>query len=166
MPVQELTATQNGATASHIKPTLDITHKDYMIDRVLYKMGVYEKKGKRERIYYRATSFAGIVISASVPVLINLNVNQIVPTLLGLMVTILVASEKLFHFREHWRNYDSVAASLRSEQLLFQTKSGVYEQKENHENVAFQLFVKRVEDLIKEERTDTIDMRTSEGTAK
>lgn len=205
MEVQQPTFPLNNTGTSHIKSKLQITPQEYMQDRVIYKMDVYGKLGRKQKRLYQVTSFLGIVISASVPVLINLNVILIVPTLLSLAVTILVAAEKLFHFREHWRNYDSCASFLRSEQLLFQTKAGiyerkendeneagvykrkendendagvykreeneendagVYERKENDENAAFQLFVRRVEDVIKEERTDTIEMRTSESAGK
>jgi hypothetical protein len=68
----------------------------------------------------------------------------------------------LFHFREHWRNYDDIAAFLRSEQLHFQTLAGVYKEKAGKPDEAFRLFVRRIEEGIKEERSDTIEMRTRE----
>ncbi|MCG3156426.1 MAG: hypothetical protein DKINENOH_03050 [bacterium] len=115
---------------SHIKPQLSITPEEYMMDRLVYKIHVYDRLSKRHELLYKATSLVGIILAASVPVLINLQVNSIVPTVLSLIVTILVSVEKLFHFREHWRNYDEMAAILRSEQLKFQTRAGEYAPKE------------------------------------
>jgi len=153
---------QPSAVESHIKPQLSISAEDYMKDRVVYKINLYAKKSAQQKFWYQLTSVLGIICAASVPVLINLGVGVTVPTLLSLVVTILVSLEKVFHFREHWRNYDAIAAFLRSEQLQFQTVSGVYKEKAGKPEEAFRLFVRRIEEGIKEERNDTIEMRTRE----
>lgn len=126
--------------------------------RVVRKINVYDKLSKQQKFRYQVTSLFGIVLAASVPVSINLCDDPLVPTILSLIVTILISMEKLFHFREHWRNYDEMAAFLRSEQLQFQTGAGEYEDKDK----AFSHFVTRVEQAISSERKDTIEMRTSE----
>jgi hypothetical protein len=147
----------------HIKPTLSVTPDEYMKDRVVYKINQYTKLSGQQKLLYQLTSIIGIVCAASVPVLINLSVNVALPTILSLVVTILVSLEKLFHFREHWRNYDAIAAFLRSEQLQFQTRAGVYKEKDSKSDDAFRLFVRRIEDGVKDERNDTIEMRTREN---
>jgi|WetSurMetagenome_2_1015567.scaffolds.fasta_scaffold792589_1 hypothetical protein len=147
---------------SHIKPQLAISPEDYMKDRVVYKINLYTKKSAQQKFWYQLTSVMAIICAASVPVLINVGIQVLVPTILSLVVTILVSLEKLFHFREHWRNYDAIAAFLRSEQLQFQTLSGVYKEKAAKPEEAFRLFVRRIEEGIKEERNDTIEMRTRE----
>jgi hypothetical protein len=114
-------------------------------------------------IWYLATSLVGIVVAASVPAAINLGFDPVVPTILSLIVTILVSAEKLFHFREHWRNYDEMAAFLRSEQLQFQTGSSDYKDKDQDGDKAFCRLVTRVEQAISSERKDTIEMRTQES---
>ena len=148
---------------SHIKPTLSVTPDEYMKDRVVYKIELYAKLSKQQKLWYQLTSIIGIICAASVPVLINLGVNVALPTILSLAVTILVSFEKLFHFREHWRNYDAIAAFLRSEQLQFQTGAGVYKEKASKPDDAFRLFVRRIEGGVKDERNDTIEMRTREN---
>lgn len=147
---------------SHIKPQLAISPEEYMQDRVMYKINLYAKMSAQQKFRYQLTSVLAIICAASVPVLINLRVHVLVPTILSLVVTILVSLEKLFHFREHWRNYDAVETFLRSEQLQFQTLSGVYKEKAAKPEEAFRLFVRRIEEGIKEERNDTIEMRTRE----
>lgn len=140
---------------------IEISSANYMRERVHYKMKLYGKLAKKHRWFYYIASFTSIVCAAIVPVLISLGKDfQFSATILSLMVTILVSMEKLFHFRQHWRNYDSIESFLRSEQLYFQTRSGVYDKKD--ENEAFELFVRRIEDAIKNEREQTIEMRTQE----
>jgi len=140
---------------------LEISSAEYMRERVHYKMKVYGKLSTKHRWFYYIASFASIVCAAVVPVLISLGTEyQRSATILSLLVTIFVSMEKLFHFRQHWRNYDSIESFLRSEQLYFQTKSGVYDKKD--EKDAFELFVRRIEDAIKNEREQTIEMRTQE----
>lgn len=148
---------------SHIKEKQSISPDDYMKDRVILKMNRYISKSEQYRLLYHLTSVVTIICSASVPVLINLGVHILVPTILSLVVTILVSLEKLFHFREHWRNYDAIAAFLRSEQLQFQTRAGVYHRKGAKSQAAFLLYVKRIEAGIKDERNDTIGMRTKDN---
>jgi len=147
---------------AHIKPQLTISSEEYMKDRVIYKMDRYTRKSEQYKFWYQLTSVTAIIFSASVPVLINLGVHALVPTILSLVVSILVSLEKLFHFREHWCNYDAIAAFLRSEQVQYQTLSGAYKEKATSPNEAFQLFVKNIEEGIKDERNDTIEMRTRE----
>lgn len=143
---------------------LKITSDVYMKERVHYKMKVYGKLSKRHRWLYYISSFTSIVCAAVVPVLIvqTGDCYKFAATVLSLIVTILVSVEKLFHFRQHWRNYDSIESFLRSEQVYFQTRSGVYDKKKPTE--AFELFVRRIEDGIKNEREQTIEMRTQEIT--
>lgn len=150
---------------SHIKQDLTISPDDYMRDRVIYKMNVYERLGKHHRVYYLGISLVAIILAAAVPVLINLQVDSIISTIISLIVTILISTEKLFHFREHWRNYDEMAAFLRSEQVKFQTRSGEYQPKDMDNDKAFHLFVARIERAISNERNETIEMRTSENSA-
>lgn len=146
----------------YLRDQLKISQEEYMSSRVHFKMKNYDKLGNRHRWFYYISSFVSIVCAATVPVLIAAGERyKLEATILSLLVTILVSLEKLFHFREHWRNYDSIASHLRNEQLLFQTKSGVYDEKETDDD-AFKLFVKRIEEGIKSEREQTIEMRTKE----
>ena len=157
-----MTTTPPSGQNAHIKPQLSISPEEYMKDRVVYKINRYTEKSEQNKFWYQLTSVIAIICSASVPILINLGVAAIVPTILSLVVTLLVSLDKLFHFREHWRNYDAMAAFLRSEQLQFQTLSGPYRKKASRPKEAFQLFAKNIETGIKEERNDTIEMRTKE----
>jgi hypothetical protein len=74
------------------------------------------------------------------------------------VVTVLVGIEGIFHWREHWKNYDLMKTFLRQEAYLFEAGAGAYRGKTPED--AFKLLVERVEDQISKERAQTIQMRT------
>jgi len=133
--------------------------ENYLATRVDFKTEAYRRKGERYRWTYLTTTTMAAAAAATVPVLINLDVRKIWPTLLSLLVTILVSIEGIFHLREHWKNYDLMKSFLRQEACLFEAKGGAYRNKQPNE--AFILLVERVEDGIAKERAQTIEMRTA-----
>jgi hypothetical protein len=143
----------------NLRLQLKLNPEEYLKDRVIFKINLYLRLSRRQRWLYFISSTISIICAALVPVLISQKL-ELYATILSLIVTIFVSMEKLFHFREHWRNYDSIESFLRREQLYFQTQTGVYHKKS--EAMAFNLFVKRVEEGIKQERDETIEMRTKE----
>lgn len=146
---------------AHIKSEMHISPDDYMQNRVVYKLKLYMKLANKQKIYYLSLSLIGIFLSAIVTVLINFSSSKFWPTALSMLVTVTVSVEKLFRFREHWANYDQIAAFLRSEQLKYQTKTGEYSDKKVDANQAYATFVAKIERAIFNERMETIDMRTS-----
>jgi len=145
--------------------SITITPETYFQKRVEYKIDLYFKLSKQSKNRYYVISATSIILSAAVPVLINIKISEIfqtlLPTILSLMVTILVSLEKLFQFREHWKNYDLAEESLRREKFLFQARTGEY--KGLNDQDAFALFVNHFEDRIHQERAQTIKARTQEA---
>ena len=144
------------------------THRsieEYMQDRVQYKIRIYFSKARRYKIYHLTTAVTMAISAALVPVLVNLDLglpgfsSKILATFLSLLVTIGVALQEIFRFREHWRNYNLIDSNLRGEEMLFSTSASVYATKSQEEKN--RLLVQRVEELIKDERWETIQMRTS-----
>jgi hypothetical protein len=136
------------------------TPDEYLKSRVRFKAEKYTAKGDMYRRCYLTTAVTSAIAAATVPVLINLNdVPLIYPTLLSLLVTILVGVEGIFHWREHWKNYDLMKSFLRQETFLYEAGAGPYRQKEPPD--AFTLLVERVEEEISKERAQTIQMRTA-----
>ncbi|MCX7199176.1 MAG: DUF4231 domain-containing protein [Proteobacteria bacterium] len=133
--------------------------EEYLRTRVDFKTEAYRIKGDMYRRWYLATATTSAIAAAAVPVLINLNIPSIYPTILSLLVTALVGAEGIFHWREHWKNYDLMKSYLRQEACLYQAKGGPY--REQTLESAFVLLVERVEEAIARERTQTIQMRTS-----
>ena len=133
--------------------------EEYLRTRVDFKTDAYRIKGDMYRRWYLATATTSAIAAAAVPVLINLNIPSIYPTMLSLLVTALVGAEGIFHWREHWKNYDLMKSYLRQEACLYQAKGGPY--REQTIEAAFVLFVERVEEAIAKERAQTIQMRTT-----
>ena len=137
------------------------TEAEYLKTRVDFKTEAYRVKGERYRWLYLISATISAIAAATVPVLINLErVPSIWPTLLSLLVTVLVGVEGIFHWREHWKNYDLMKSFLRQEACLYQAQAGEYRGKEPAE--ALRLLVERVEDAISKERAQTIQMRTAQ----
>lgn len=136
------------------------TPEQYLKTRVDVKTKRYTEKGDNYRRLHLSGASIAAIAAAAVPVLINVKgVPSVVPTLLSLVVTVLVTLEGVFHFREHWKNYDLMKSFLRQESCLYQACAGPYRDVE--ESKAFKLLVERVEDAIAKERAQTIEMRTS-----
>lgn len=125
-----------------------------------FKTEAYRTKGERYRWCYLIMASVSAIAAATVPVLINLkDVSSIYPTVLSLLVTIAVGLEGIFHWREHWKNYDLMKSFLRQESFLFHAEAGAYHGKTRQES--FVLFVERIEEEIAKERAQTIQMRTA-----
>ena len=136
------------------------TPEDYLHTRVDFKTEAYRVKGNMYRWCYLTMATTSAVAAATVPVLINLkDIPSIYPTMLSLLVTVLVGIEGIFHWREHWKNYDLMKSYLRQEACLFQAGAGAYRGKVPAD--AFMLLVERVEEEISKERAQTIQMRTA-----
>jgi hypothetical protein len=139
--------------------SIEIDPTRYMLERVDFKIDLYQKLSRQQKNRYYVVSALAIILAAIVPVAVNVFVaNTLIPTLLSLLVTILVGLEKLFLFREHWKNYDLAEESLRKEKYLFQAMAGAYAGQEDNE--AFRLFVENFEARIHQERAETIEART------
>jgi hypothetical protein len=138
--------------------------QEYLEDRVQFKINLYFKKARSYRFYHLSFAVIIAISAAIVPILINLNDSheyfQKLATILSVLVTISVALQEIFRFREHWRNYNFIDTSLRREEMLFSMSSEPYASLKTPEEKQH-LFVQRIEDLIEEERKETINMRTT-----
>lgn len=131
----------------------------YFTDRLNYKINVYTGLGDKYKWIFWIMASSSMICAAIVPVLINKEGFEFLATILSLIVTILVGLQGVFHPREHWRNYDLISATLRREEMLYSTQSGEYKKLEE-ENDRFLRLVERTEELIEQERKETIMMRT------
>ena len=137
-----------------------------MEERVKFKINLYFCKAREKRRWHYLLSCIVAVGAALVPVLINMEKDNddidyiIIATIISLIVTIGVAIQQIFHFREHWRNYDLIDSNIRNEEMLYSMSAGPYD-KITDEAQKNKLFVERIEELIKTERSETINMRTS-----
>lgn len=137
---------------------LDMNPAQYMHERADYKIDLYQRLSRQQKVRYYFVSVLTIILAASVPVAVNVFDGRVAPTVIGLLLTILVGLEKLFLFREHWKNYDLAEESLRKEKYLYLARAGGYAGKDEVE--AFRILVENFEERIHEERAGTIEART------
>jgi hypothetical protein len=137
---------------------LDVNPAQYLQERVDFKIDLYQRLSRQQKIRYYVVSVLTIILAASVPVAVNVSAGRLAPTAISLLLIILVGLEKLFLFREHWKNYDLAEESLRKEKYLFLARAGGYAGK--GEDEAFRILVENFEERIHEERAGTIEART------
>ena len=94
--------------ATEASPYSAKSPEEYLKTRVDFKTDAYRLKGDMYRRWYLTAATTSAIAAAAVPVLINLSIPNIYPTLLSLLVTVLVGVEGIFHWREHWKNYDLI----------------------------------------------------------
>lgn len=150
--------------------------KDYIDDRLIYKIKLYFKFSRRCERAYRFIVFFTLLFGALVPIFMNWdylngynfgedsNLGKQLATFFSIIVIILVSFEATFKFRERLQNYKKTEDQLTHELYLFQSGTYPYELKSEEDN--FRLLVFRVESIIREERDDTIEKATTEVVEK
>ena len=132
----------------------------YVEERVLFNIKRYRSKATMCRETYLYTNLLAIILGSLIPILINVNTDKTITTIISFTVVIIVALENVFHFRDRWKNYQIAEELLRREQYLIQTKGEPYSKLD--EQSSFALFAKNIESIIKQERDRTIQARSSE----
>jgi hypothetical protein len=158
--------TETGSNRKGVVSKLTRSPENYIKDRVQEKINRYQIKSFRWKLAYCGMASVAAISSAVVPVLVNINGSElarIFATILGVLVAVLVSLERIFHPREHRRNYDQISAVLREEEMLFSTRAGIYGVPGQADGDPFRKFVERIEDAIAKERAETIVMRTTVG---
>lgn len=158
------TITSNTAHGIKIESKANRSLEDYMKDRVERKINIYLNRTRQYRFWHLFISVIVAVSAALVPVLVNIGkegeIYRYLATAFSLLVSIGVALQEIFRFREHWRNYNLIDSNLRSEEMIFSMSAGIYKGLPD-ENEKVNKFVQRIEELIHDERWDTINMRTT-----
>jgi len=139
-------------------PQMDIVK--YANERISFNIKRYRAKSQMCRDTYLYTNLTGIILSAAVPIFINLDLCKLYPTIISFLVVALVTFEKVFHFRDRWKNYQTTEEALRREQYLAETNSAHYSKLSNEDK--FNLLVATVESIIQKERESTIVVRSAE----
>jgi len=134
--------------------------ENYACERITFNLKRYRSKARMCREIYLYSTFFAIALGSSIPVLINVDVDKLITTIISFIVVVIVAVENVFSFRDRWKNYQIAEELMRREQYLFQTKSEPYTKLDDISSYA--LLVKNVEAIIKDERDKTIQVRSSE----
>jgi hypothetical protein len=130
-------------------------------------LGYYDKTAqrmKRRHLQTRSAAAAGAVL---IPVVSNLtwephiggvaiHVATVGASLIGLAVALILALEGVFHFKEKWQNFRGTEQYLLSQKYRFD--NGVDEYQSLSTEVAFKLFVSRVEKAILDVNNVTLNI--------
>lgn len=123
---------------------------DYLKTRVEDQIDWYNRKGIRNKNWFRCLRMFEIITAALIPFLIGFGKNTDsfvgVIGLLGPAIIIITATISLFRLQENWVEYRAVCESLKHEKYLYLTRTGPYNTDE-----AFEVLVQRVESTISAE---------------
>ncbi|WP_430597397.1 DUF4231 domain-containing protein [Enterococcus sp. AZ177] len=129
---------------------------EYLNNRVEHQIAWYNNKSNDSQKKYKRIKYAIILTSASIPFLINLNIESIwikaIVSLLSIVITISEGIVSLNKYNEVWIEYRTVCESLKYEKFMYLNKAGIYENKEN----SYPYFVERVESIISKENNNWV----------
>tara|TARA_R110002020_G_scaffold259768_2_gene473698 strand:+ start:31035 stop:31478 length:444 start_codon:yes stop_codon:yes gene_type:complete len=134
-----------------------MSEQEYITTRIDDQLKWFRKKSAANKNYnYRIKGFI-IICSMLIPLIAGLenmsvflvSYNRIILGCLGAIVAILAGIASLMRFHEKWLNYRNTAEKLKREKFFFETSTEPY-----NKPGAFNLLVKRVEDILNTENTD------------
>lgn len=141
------------------------TFSQYLTDRYADQIDWYDRKAADNQRIFRLLQWSVIVLAAITPILIELDLDDLivegfghVPTLTSAIVAILTAGLSTFKYQEHWINYRTTCETLRKEKHFYDAGLGDYRATDDREA----LFVDRVESLISRENTMWVSTHKTE----
>jgi hypothetical protein len=156
---------QLSSAASHVGGGA-VTEQQYLEQRLDNQIDWYERKGRRNRLWFLALRAFEIVLAAGIPLLTSVVRDKPdIGILLGSMsvaIAVIAGILALFRFQELWIEYRATAETLKREKFMFLAQSGPYASPG-----AFGALVERVETLLAAESTKwTGYMRAPSGPAE
>jgi len=137
----------------------------YLTERYQDQIDWYDRKAARNQTIYRKLQWSVVVLAAITPVLIELDLDDLIieglghaPTLTSAIVAILTAGLSTFKYQENWINYRTTCETLRKERHFYDAGVGDYRTTDDREA----LFVDRVESLISRENTMWVSAHKTE----
>ena len=136
--------------------------EQYLAERVDQFQNWYDKKAVKAKSAFLRIRSASVVGAVLVPVVANAafigdsDTRAWLTTGLGLLVSISVALDSVFHFGDQWKNYRSTEQFLSREKFLYRTGEGPY--KGMNDADAFILLVERCEAQISAENSATLNV--------
>lgn len=144
---------------------METSKQSYISDRLDQYYQWYDAKAVKSKTKYFRGRVLSAVSAVLIPVIVNLEItilgidwSNIIVSLLGVAVALLVALEEVFHHKEIWINSRSTAEYLKTQKVLFLHKAQEYS--ELPEDEAFKLLVLNVEKAIAEENAVTLNVLT------
>ena len=129
-----------------------MTEKEYLENRVLPQKNYFSKKAASNKKRYYVFSIAKLVISLLVTVLSSAYASggcspiSIVIAILSALMTLVEGITLLCKYNENWIIYRMTSESIKKEEYLFRTRTGIYYGEDGQQ--AFNAFVQNFEALI------------------
>jgi hypothetical protein len=133
----------------------------------------YDNKAVDAKRKYIRSKVLSALSAILIPVILNVDTfpyignieeySNIVATILGLLVSILIALENVLKYKDQWINYRSTEQFIVREKILLLSKSGPYLDLE--EDKAYHRFIGVCEDAIQNENQATLNILTREESA-
>ncbi len=148
--------------------------ENYINNRVEQYRKWYDSKAVKMKANYMRGRITSTLSAVLIPVVTNINlefiydgttidISNIIVTILGTLVAVLVALEGVLHHREQWKNYRTTEQLLQTQKQLFNHRIGDYSKLDDSE--AFKLLVSRTEAAIAEENAITLNVLSKVETA-
>ncbi len=141
--------------------------ENYINNRVEQYRMWYDSKAVKMKANYMRGRITSALSAVLIPVVTNTNfefiydkttidISNIIVTILGTLVAVLIALEGVLHHREQWKNYRTTEQLLQTQKQLFMHRIGDYANIGDSE--AFKLLVSRTEAAIAEENAITLNV--------
>lgn len=143
--------------------------QSYIQGRIDQYYAWYDAKAVKSKASYQQGRLASAASAVLIPVITNIelsfsisettiNLSNILVSILGVTVALLIALEGVYHHREQWLNSRSTAEYLKTQKVLFEHRADDYEGLD--EEKAFTQLVNRIEKAIAEENAVTLNILT------
>lgn len=143
--------------------------ESYIKNRLEQYRGWYDNKAVTMKKRYLNSRIISAVSAVLIPIVNNIDfrcilfscdidLSNLIVTLLGIIVAILIALEGVLHYREQWKNYRTTEQYLQTQKNLFLHSSGDYTDLDDEK--AFKLLVSRIEKAIEDENAITLNVLT------
>ena len=118
-----------------------MTEDQYIVNRVNPQIEWHNEKSNCNKRYYIICSW--ILIAGSILTGVMIHICQEIGVMLSAIVAITASMSKVYRFHSKWRLYRLTSEILKHEKVLFETKTGIY----NNYN-AYSNFVTNIEAIL------------------
>ncbi|WP_299886929.1 DUF4231 domain-containing protein [uncultured Lacinutrix sp.] len=130
-----------------------MSSENYIKERIDNQIIWYNHESSKNKKWYYRLRILEIVFALAIPFLSNIVIEESSWTLriisvLGLLIAFIASILSLLKFQENWVEYRSTSENLKSEKLMFLSKSGPYNKDES-----YQILVQRIEEIITKENS-------------
>ena len=130
--------------------------EDYLQGRWQSQKDYYSNQTKLYKFWHQAFLLISTIGALFVPVLLGFSqIPKVLPIVISLIVSSALALDNAFHFGDNWRSFRQTLEALKRERVYFDAGIEPY----TNTHTAFQLFVRKNEDLMGKEGTEYFEVR-------